>query len=80
MHRLRLHWVNDLPKLFKDALRCLKKDGAFIGAMLANDNLFELRVSLQLAELERRGVSAKGTLPPCELKNENFYLRECHLI
>ena len=38
-------------------MRCLKKDCAFIGAMFAGDTLFELRVSLQLAELERRGVS-----------------------
>jgi NADH dehydrogenase [ubiquinone] 1 alpha subcomplex assembly factor 5 len=45
-----------LPKLFKEVNRCLVKDGCFIGAMFANDNLFELRVSLQLAELERRGV------------------------
>ena len=53
---LNIHWVNDLPRLFKDIIRCLKKDGAFIGSMFANDNLFELRVSLQLAEMERRGV------------------------
>ena len=55
-----LHWVNDLPKLFKEVNRCLVKDGCFIGAMFANDNLFELRVSLQLAELERRGVINKS--------------------
>lgn len=51
-----LHWVNNLPKLFKEVLRCLKNDSAFIGAMFAGDSLFELRVSLQLAELERKGV------------------------
>jgi len=37
-------------------MRCLKKDSPFIGAMFAGDTLFELRVSLQLAELERKGV------------------------
>lgn len=52
---LNLHWVNNLPKLFKETMRCLKPDCAFIGAMFAGDTLFELRVSLQLAELERRG-------------------------
>jgi NADH dehydrogenase [ubiquinone] 1 alpha subcomplex assembly factor 5 len=51
-----LHWVNDLPKLFSQVMRCLKKDAPFIGAMFAGDTLFELRVSLQLAELERKGV------------------------
>ena len=54
-----MHWVNNLPKLFKETLRCLKPDCAFIGAMFAGDTLFELRVSLQLAELERKGVSER---------------------
>jgi hypothetical protein len=56
-HVESLHWVNNLPKLFKQVMRCLKKDSPFIGAMFAGDTLFELRVSLQLAELERRGVN-----------------------
>lgn len=38
---------------------CLKKDGPFIGAMFGGDTLFELRCSLQLAEIEREGVSVK---------------------
>ncbi|NXQ29474.1 NDUF5 hydroxylase, partial [Alaudala cheleensis] len=33
----------------------LKADGVFIGAMLGGDTLYELRCSLQLAELEREG-------------------------
>jgi NADH dehydrogenase [ubiquinone] 1 alpha subcomplex assembly factor 5 len=33
----------------------LKPDGVFIGAVLGGDTLFELRTSLQLAELEREG-------------------------
>lgn len=33
----------------------LKPDGVFIGAILGGDTLFELRTSLQLAELEREG-------------------------
>ena len=35
----------------------LKPDGAFLGCLFGGDTLFELRVSLQLAELEREGVS-----------------------
>ena len=35
--------------------RILKKDGAFIGSMFGGETLFELRVSLQLAGLERQG-------------------------
>jgi NADH dehydrogenase [ubiquinone] 1 alpha subcomplex assembly factor 5 len=36
----------------KEALR---PDGVFIGAILGGDTLFELRTSLQLAEIEREG-------------------------
>ncbi|NXV09055.1 NDUF5 hydroxylase, partial [Cettia cetti] len=52
---LSLHWVNDLPKAFREIHQVLKPDGVFIGAMLGGDTLFELRCSLQLAELEREG-------------------------
>ena len=52
---LSLHWVNNLPGLFREINRILKKDGVFVGSMFGGDTLFELRGSLQLAELEREG-------------------------
>jgi len=52
-----MHWVNDLPGILCEARRCLKEDGVFIGAIFGSDTLYELRCSLQLAELEREGVS-----------------------
>ena len=52
---LSLHWVNNLPGLFKEIQRILKKDGVFVGSMFGGDTLFELRGALQLAELERQG-------------------------
>ena len=33
----------------------LKPDGVFLGALFGGDTLFELRTSLQLAEVEREG-------------------------
>lgn len=33
----------------------LKPDGLFLGAMLGGDTLFELRTSLQLAQVDREG-------------------------
>lgn len=33
----------------------LKPDGVFVGAMVGGETLYELRCSLQLAELEREG-------------------------
>lgn len=52
---LALHWVNDIPGTFKDVLRVLKNDGVFVGSMFGGDTLYELRSSMQLAELERLG-------------------------
>ncbi|VDN25919.1 unnamed protein product [Cylicostephanus goldi] len=49
------HWINDLPKWFGRCYDILKPDCPFIGAMLAEDTLHELRCSLQLAEMERLG-------------------------
>ncbi|KAK4473191.1 hypothetical protein MN116_004368 [Schistosoma mekongi] len=52
---MSLHWINDLPDLLKQILTCLRNDGCLLGVMPAMDTLYELRVSLQLAELERLG-------------------------
>ncbi|NXS68298.1 NDUF5 hydroxylase, partial [Pandion haliaetus] len=41
--------------LVQDIHQVLKPDGVFIGAMFGGDTLYELRCSLQLAELEREG-------------------------
>jgi len=53
-----LHWVNNLPKVLFKIRDILKPDGVFIGAMFGCQTLYELRCSLQLAELEREGVSS----------------------
>ena len=34
-----LHWVNDLPQLFKEAFRVLKPDGCFIFSMIGGEFL-----------------------------------------
>ncbi|ODV95427.1 hypothetical protein PACTADRAFT_50149 [Pachysolen tannophilus NRRL Y-2460] len=51
---LSLHWVNDLPSVFKKINDSLKPDGMFMGSIFALDTLFELRSSFQLSELERK--------------------------
>ena len=60
---LSAHWVNNLPGLFKEVQRILKKDGVFIGALFGGDTLFELRCALQMAELEREGGFASHVSP-----------------
>ncbi|XP_043552571.1 arginine-hydroxylase NDUFAF5, mitochondrial isoform X2 [Chiloscyllium plagiosum] len=60
---LSLHWVNDLPRAFKQIHSSLKADGVFVGAMMGGETLYELRCSLQLAELEREGGFAPHVSP-----------------
>jgi len=52
---LSLQWVNDLPGVLIQIKEALRPDGLFLGAMFGGDTLFELRTSLQLAEVEREG-------------------------
>ncbi|XP_005813535.1 arginine-hydroxylase NDUFAF5, mitochondrial isoform X2 [Xiphophorus maculatus] len=52
---LSLHWINDLPRALSEIHRVLKPDGVFVGAMAGGDTLYELRCSLQLAQMEREG-------------------------
>lgn len=68
MSSLALHWVNQLPSTFSQILKCLRKDGVFIGAVFGGDTLFELRGSLQLAETEREGVLFIQHYPCIQLK------------
>ncbi|XP_062396734.1 arginine-hydroxylase NDUFAF5, mitochondrial [Sardina pilchardus] len=60
---LSLHWINDLPGALRQIQHVLKPDGVFIGAMVGGETLYELRCSLQLAELEREGGFAPHISP-----------------
>lgn len=60
---LSMHWINDLPGALQQIQQVLKPDGVFIGAMVGGETLYELRCSLQLAELEREGGFAPHISP-----------------
>lgn len=47
--------MNDLPGVLVQIREALKPDGVFLGALFGGDTLFEMRTSLQLAEVEREG-------------------------
>jgi NADH dehydrogenase [ubiquinone] 1 alpha subcomplex assembly factor 5 len=47
----------------------LKPDGAFIGAMLGGETLYELRTSLQLAEIEREGGISPHVSPMADSRD-----------
>lgn len=40
---LSLHWVNDLPRCFKNINKNLKNDGVFMAAIFGGETLYELR-------------------------------------
>ncbi|RHZ69495.1 hypothetical protein Glove_283g98 [Diversispora epigaea] len=69
LSNLSLHWVNDLPGALIQINRSLKPDGAFIASMFGGDTLFELRTSLQLAELEREGGISPRISPMTDVRD-----------
>ncbi|KAK9880179.1 hypothetical protein WA026_010052 [Henosepilachna vigintioctopunctata] len=69
MSNLNMHWVNDLPNLFKKIFSALKDNGVFLGSVFGGDTLYELRSSLQLAELERQGGISPHTSPFAEVQD-----------
>lgn len=66
---LSMHWINDLPHTLSLCNRILKPDAPLIAAMLGGDTLFELRTSLQLAELERRGGVSPRVSPLADVRD-----------
>jgi NADH dehydrogenase [ubiquinone] 1 alpha subcomplex assembly factor 5 len=69
MSNLSLHWVNDLLGTFCQVNDALKPDGVFIASILGGDTLFELRSSLQLAEMERLGGISPHISPMADARD-----------
>ena len=66
---LSMHWINDLPSFLAQINNILKPDSPFIAAMFGGDTLFELRTSLQLADLERRGGVSPHISPLADVRD-----------
>ncbi|PYH90135.1 S-adenosyl-L-methionine-dependent methyltransferase [Aspergillus ellipticus CBS 707.79] len=66
---LSIHWINDLPSMLAQVNKILKPDSPFIAAMFGGDTLFELRTSLQLADLERRGGVSPHVSPLTDVRD-----------
>lgn len=76
MSSLSLHWINDLPGILSQINNVLKPDCAFIGAMLGGDSLFELRTSLQLADMERKGGISPHVSPLADVRDVGGLLQK----
>ncbi|KAF8592760.1 S-adenosyl-L-methionine-dependent methyltransferase [Ramaria rubella] len=66
---LSLHWVNDLPGTLIQIKNALKPDGFFLAAMFGGETLFELRTSLQVAEVEREGGISPHVSPMTDTRD-----------
>ena len=71
-----MHWINDLPSILAQVNHVLKPDSPFLAAMIGGDSLFELRTSLQLAELDRRGGVAPHVSPFADVKDVGGLLQK----
>ncbi|KAK9366657.1 hypothetical protein V1509DRAFT_629206 [Lipomyces kononenkoae] len=66
---LSIHWVNDLPGLLRKIKYMLVPDGLFIASMIGGDSLFELRTSLQIAEMDLFGRIAPRLSPLADVRD-----------
>lgn len=66
---MSMHWVNDLPGALNRIHEVLVPDGMFMASMLGGDTLFELRTSLQLAEVERLGGVSPRVSPLADVRD-----------
>ncbi|KAI4117421.1 MAG: hypothetical protein LQ345_002342 [Seirophora villosa] len=73
---LSLHWINDLPGLLSQVATILKPDSPFLAAIFGGDSLFELRTSLQLADLDRRGGVATHVSPLADVRDVGGLLQK----
>ncbi|EER33814.1 hypothetical protein CTRG_02632 [Candida tropicalis MYA-3404] len=73
---LSLHWINNLPETLSSIHKILKKDGFFMATLFGGDTLYELRTSLQLAELERKGGISPRVSPLVHLNDVGSLLNK----
>jgi NADH dehydrogenase [ubiquinone] 1 alpha subcomplex assembly factor 5 len=73
---LSLHWINNLPSMLRQINTILKADSPFIGVMFGGDTLFELRTSLQLAELDRLGGVTPHVSPLADVRDVGGLLQQ----
>ncbi|PHS23347.1 MAG: SAM-dependent methyltransferase [Robiginitomaculum sp.] len=65
---MHLHLENDLPGALRTALRSLRPDGLFLGALFGERTLHELRAALLQAESECCGGAQARIIPFAEIK------------
>ena len=77
MSNLSLHWVNELESTLRQFNDSLQADGVFMGTMLGGDTLQELRICMNLAELERDGGVSPSISPMLSLTDMGNTFARC---
>jgi NADH dehydrogenase [ubiquinone] 1 alpha subcomplex assembly factor 5 len=60
---MTMHWINELETVFRGFKHTLEPDGLFMSSSLGGDTLQELRICMNLAELERDGGVSPNISP-----------------
>lgn len=78
LSNMSMHWINDLPGVLSRIQKLLVDDGMFMATMLGGDSLFELRTSLQLAEMDLYGGMSPRLSPLAEVKDIGSLLQQAN--
>lgn len=66
---LTLHYANNIPQILVKYHSLLDKDGLFIGTMFGGKTCIELRLALQIAELQLTSGVSPRVIPMVDLKD-----------
>lgn len=72
---LTLHAVNDLPGALTQIRRSLKPGGVFVAGLLGGETLHELKMALNLAELEVEGGMSPRVAPFVDVRDAGALLQ-----
>lgn len=73
---MSMHWINDLPGALARIEKMLTPDGMLMANMIGGDSLFELRTSLQLAEMEHLGRVSPRLSPLADVRDLGNLLQQ----
>lgn len=74
---MQMHWVNELEATLRAFNASLKPDGVLMASMLGGDTLQELRICMNLAELERDGGVSPVVSPMLSLTEMGNTFARC---
>jgi ubiquinone/menaquinone biosynthesis C-methylase UbiE len=71
-----LNYVNQLPKVLKQILACLKPNGLFIGTVFGEKTLTELKLSILESEIKIKGGASPRIMPMFNIRDIGNLLQQ----